>query len=176
MTISRTKKESILKSLIDSFDGAKSVIFAKNNGLTVEETRGLKSGLRENNVSFRVAKKTLFKIAAEKTGIESFDIKLLDGAVGAAISSGDEVMGAKLLGKYAKDNEKLELVAGIVDGKVLTKNEVINLSLLPSKEELYGKMLGSMQAPLSGFVGISNNLIGGFVRCLDQIKDQKDSA
>jgi len=77
---------------------------------------------------------------------------------------------------YVKQNEgAFELVAGIVDGEFLGTKEIVNLSKLPSKEELYAQMLGSMQAPLSNFVGIGNNLISGFVRCLDQVAEQKDA-
>jgi len=175
MAISRSKKEEVLNILIESFGSAKSVIFAKNKGLTVADSSNLRTTLREENVTFVVAKKTLFKKAAETNGVEGFDLSVLDGAVGAAISSEDEVVGAKAIATFAKKNPNLELVAGIVDGEFLGTKEIVSLSKLPSKEELYAQMLGSMQAPLSNFVGIGNNLISGFVRCLDQVAEQKDA-
>ena len=176
MAISRNKKEETLSSLIESFGSAKSVVFAKNSGLSVKDTRTLRGQLREENVSFTVAKKTLFAKAAGEHSVEGFDITLLTGAVGAAVSADDEVTAAKMIATFAKKNDKIELVAGIVDGKFLNQEEIINLSKLPSKEELYAKMLGSMVAPLSGFVGIGNNLIGGLARCIDQVREQKEAA
>jgi len=173
MAISRSKKEEILNSLTDSFKSAKSIVFAKNKGLTVADSKNLRTVLRENDVNFVVAKKTLFKKAAENTGIAGFDISILDGAVGAAISNKDEVIGAKTIATFNKKNPNIELVAGIIEGEFLGKKEIVNISKLPSKEELYAKMLGSMQAPLSNFVGIGNNLISGFVRCLNQISEKK---
>ncbi len=175
MAITRSKKEEVLKALVESFGSAKSVVFAKNKGLTVADSKDLRSVLREENVTFTVAKKTLFKKAAESIGVDGFDISVLEGPVGAAISFEDEVVGAKAIATFAKKNQNIELVAGIVDGEFLGTKEVVDLSKLPSKEELYAKFLGSMQAPLSNFVGIGNNLISGFVRCLDQIADQKSA-
>lgn len=173
MAISRLKKEEILANLVENFGTAKSVVFAKNSGLSVSEIKDLRAQLRAENISFTVSKKTLFKKASDANSYEGFDIDALEGAVGAAVSSEDEVLPAKLIATFAKKNENIELVGGIVDGKFVGKDEIVNLSQLPSKEELYAKMLGSMQAPLSGFVGIGNNLIGGLARCLDQVREQK---
>ena len=176
MAISRLKKEEILASLVESFGSAKSIVFARNKGLSVKASTELRAKFRSENVTFKVAKKTLFKKAAELNNLAEIDLDLLEGAVGVATSSDDEVTPAKIIATFAKKNENLELVAGIIDGKFLGESEIKELSKLPSKEELYAKMLGSMQAPLSGFVGIGNNLIGGLARCLDQIKDQKETA
>lgn len=173
MAISRLKKEEILAELVASFGSAKSIVFARNKGLSVKASTELRGKFREENITFKVAKKTLFKKAASENNLPELDLDLLEGAVGVATSQEDEVTPAKLIATFAKTNENLELVAGIVDGKFLGESEITELSKLPSKEELYGKLLGSMQAPLSGFVGIGNNLIGGLARCLDQIKDQK---
>jgi large subunit ribosomal protein L10 len=176
MAITRLKKEEILKSLVESFGSAKSIVFARNNGLSVKDTKELRSTLRGENITFQVAKKTLFKKAAEANNMTGFELDLLEGAVGVAISSEDEVIPAKMIATFAKKNENVELVAGIVDGKFLGESEIKELSNLPSKEELYAKLLGSMQAPLSGFVGIGNNLISGLVRTLDQVREQKEAA
>ena len=175
MAITRQKKEEILAKLVASFESAKSIVFAKNKGLSVPDTRTLRAALRAENVSFTVAKKTLFKRAAESAKCD-FDMEVLEGAIGVAISSEDEVTPAKVIATFAKKNENLELIAGIIDGKFLGTDEIKSLSALPSKEELYAKMLGSMQAPLSGFVGIGNNLISGLVRTLDQVREQKETA
>ena len=176
MAITRLRKEETLDKLVASFGSAKSVVFAKNSGLSVADTKQLRSTLREENVTFTVAKKTLFQKAAESANCEGFDLSILEGAIGAAVSSEDEVVAAKMIATFAKKNDKLEIIAGIVDGKFLGTKEIAALSSMPSKEELYAQLLGSMQAPISGFVGISSNLITGLVRTLDQVREQKEEA
>lgn len=176
MAITRLRKEETLEKLVASFGSAKSVVFAKNIGLSVADTKSLRSVLREENISFTVAKKTLFQKAAESANCEGFDSSVLEGAIGAAVSSEDEVTAAKMIATFAKKNKKIEIIAGIVDGKFLGTKEIVALSSMPSKDELYAKLLGSMQAPLVGFVGIGHNLISGLVRTLDQVREQKEAA
>jgi large subunit ribosomal protein L10 len=176
MAITREKKEQILQELTDHFSRAKSVVFAKNLGLSVAEVSALRRVLRENGIVFKVSKKTLFRKAAEAQGIKNFSEDVLDGAVGAAFCFDDEIAPAKILAKFLKDTKKIDLVAGILEGKALTGEEVKDLAKLPSKEELISKFMGSLQAPLSGFVGVSSNLLSGFVRALDQVRQQKESA
>ncbi len=176
MAVTKQKKEEVLTSLIESFGRSRSVVFVRNKGLSVKDDRSLRNILRLQSISFKVAKKTLFQKAADENNVENFEKDLLEGAVGAAFCETDEVLAAKLIAEFAKKNEKLELVGGVVDGKFLNQSAVIELSNLPSKKELYAKFMGSLQSPLSGFVGISSNLISGFVRALDQIREQKEVA
>lgn len=176
MAITREKKEQILQELTEHFSRAKSIVFAKNLGLSVSEVSALRSVLRKSGIVFKVSKKTLFRKAAESQGISNFSEDALDGAVGAAISFEDELAPAKILLKFLKETKKIELVAGILEGKALTAEAVHELAKLPSKEELIAKFMGSLQAPISGFVGVSSNLLGGFVRALDQVRQQKESA
>lgn len=158
MAITRSKKEEVLESLVSRFSTARSIVFVKNSGLSVKDTRAMKDTLKKSEVSLSVAKKTLYALAAKQIGITEFDIMLLDGAVAVAISETDEIAPAKLLGQIAKKNDKLELVGAIMDGKLVGKKEVTILSNTPSKEESYAKILGSALAPLSGFVRILDQL------------------
>ncbi|MEI7511016.1 MAG: 50S ribosomal protein L10 [Candidatus Peregrinibacteria bacterium] len=176
MAITKQKKEEVLQSLIESFGRSKSVVFIRNKGLSVQDDRSMRGLLRAQSISFKVAKKTLFQIAADENHVEDFEKDLLEGAVGAAFCETDEVLPAKLIAEFAKKNDKLELIGGVVDGKFLNQAAVIELSKLPSKEELYAKFMGSLLAPLTGFVGVSSNLISGFVRALDQVREQKEAA
>lgn len=176
MAVSKQKKEVILQELVEKFGRSKSVVFAANHGLSVSELQELRNVLREEGVEFKIAKKTLLEKACEESGITGVQKGTLDGPVGAAFSYEDEVAAAKLLAKFAKDHEALSLVAGIMEGKLMQKQEVEELSKLPSKEELLAKLVGSIQAPLAGFIGIGANLTGGLVRVLDQIRQQKESA
>lgn len=165
MAISRSKKVEVLDSLVTRFSSARSIVFVKNLGLSVKDTKAIKSTLKKSEVSLSVAKKTLYAIAAEKIGVPNFDLALLEGAVAVAISETDEIAPAKILGQLAKKNKNLELIAAIVDGKMVGKTEVITLSVTPSKEESYAKIMGSALSPLSGFV-----------RILDKLAEQKNAA
>ncbi len=158
MAISRSKKEEVLSSLVSRFSSARSIVFVKNLGLSVKDTREMKNALRKAEVSLSVAKKTLYALAAQNIGVTDFDITLLDGAVAVAVSETDEIAPAKLLGQMAKKNDRLELVGAIMDGKLVGKKEVTILSNTPSKEESYAKIMGSALAPLSGFVRILDQL------------------
>jgi len=176
MAITRKQKERILADLLEKMKAAKAVFFAKNLGLSVAEAQEMRRKLRSEGNVFKVAKKTLIKKAAHESANVDVPSEALDGAAGAAFSMEDELSALKILANFAKESEKIELTGGIFEGKLMSKDEVIALSKIPSKEELLAKLLGSMQAPLSGFVGVGNQLIGGLARVLDGYREQKESA
>ncbi len=176
MAVSKKQKQDILSTLVDRFGRSKSVVFAANRGLSVSEVTELRRNLHESGVDFQVAKKTLLLKACADSSVEGMEKGLLDGAVGAAFSYEDEIINAKLLAKFAKDHENLVLIAAIMDGKVIGQDEVIALAKLPSKEELLAKFMGSLQSPLSGFVGISNSLLGGLVMALNGLKEKLEES
>lgn len=176
MAITKQQKKQILAELVENMKNSQSVFFAKNIGLSVAEAQDMRTKLRENGNSFRVAKKTLIKKAAnDEMGID-IPAEILEGAAGAAFAMEDELSAIKILAKFAKDSEKIELTGGIFEGKLLSKDEVIALSKIPGREELLAKLLGSMQAPLSGFVGVGNQLIAGLARVVDGYRAQKEAA
>ncbi|MCT4592375.1 MAG: 50S ribosomal protein L10 [Candidatus Gracilibacteria bacterium] len=177
MAISRSKKEQILQLLIDNVKESKSVIFAENKGLTVEEISDFRSKLRESDAKFTVSKKTLIKKALKENAIEEeVPTEAMIGSIGTVFSFSDELSGIKAATKFAKDNEKLVIHGGVFEGKIIDANHVTALSEIPSKEELLAKLLGSMQSPISGFVGVGNSVISSFVRALSEVSKQKESA
>jgi len=176
MAVSRDQKAKILENLKAEMANTKAIFFAKNLGLSVAESQKMRRALREKGSRFRVAKKTLLKkSAADALNIE-IDDAVLDGAVGAAFSLEDELSAVKVLAKFAKETKKIEIVGGIFEGKSLSKADAIALSQIPSKDELLAKLLGSLTSPIAGFAGVGNALLGGFVRTLDGVRAQKESA
>ena len=170
MTITRKKKEEVLVELVKKFKEAQSIVFAQNKGLTVSEVRELKSKLREKNAEMKVAKKTLMKIAAKEAGYEAeIPDEVMVGAVGAVFSNDDAIAGARIVYDYAKKHKALALLGGLLDGRVMTLDEAKTLATLPSKEELLTKLVYVLKSPISGFHGVLNNTIAGFVRALDAI-------
>ena len=170
MPITRKQKEEILAGLVKKFKEAQSIVFAQNKGLTVNQVQELKRKLREKNADMKVAKKTLMKIAAKEAG---YDVEIPDeamvGAIGAVFSNDDVAAGAKIVYDYARKHKALALLGGLLDGKVMTMEEAKALATLPSKEELLAKLVYLLKSPISGFHGVLNGTIAGFVRALNAI-------
>lgn len=171
MAVTRQIKEAALKELVDKFGRSKSVVFANYRGLTVASISELRSQLRKEDAEMKVAKKTLINKAA-KDHVGDLDKSIMEGPVVATFSYDDPLSGIRILFKFAKKNDKLKLLGGIVDGKIVGADVIEQYAKLPGRTELFAKLLGSMNAPLSGFVGIGNGLISGLVRVLNAHKDK----
>lgn len=163
MPKSRTQKNDVLDQLVKAFTSAKSVAFADYQGLKVSQADTLRKKARAAGVTYVVAKKSLFSLAAKKAGFD-FDAKKYPGMLGGAFGSEDEVAPAKVLGDVAKTST-IKLVGGIFEGQVVGADKVIALSKLPSKQELLGSVVGTMYAPVSAFV-----------RALNAIRESKEKA
>ncbi len=154
MPKTRQQKEAEISDLVQEFKGAKSVVFADYQGLTVAKADELRNKARESGVRYLVAKKTLLSKAAKQAGFE-LDTSKLTGMLGAAFGKEDEVAPAKVLGDMTKDTP-IKLVGGIFEGQVVGADKAIALSKLPSKQQLLGQLVGTMYAPVSAFVRALN--------------------
>ena len=172
MAISKSKKNEILHELTQSFKDAKSVMFSKYSGISVSDFSKVRSTLRESNVECRVAKKTLIKLAAKELGVEELPAESLEGPIVVVFSYEDELSGAKLIDKMSKDFKHLELTGGILEGEAFGPAEAKAYASIPSKEELYAKLLGSMRAPISGFHGVLHGTMRQFVGTMQAIADK----
>lgn len=172
MATPRSKKEQWLKELKDDMGLAKSVIFADLHGLTVEESTDLRRKLRAKGVKTKVMKKTLICLAAKSSGYEVKKEDLL-GQIAVGFSFKDEIAGFQELYKLSKKYEKIKLLGGIFEKKVIGNPMVLELSQLPSKEELHAKFIGSLKSPLSGLHAVLSGVMRGFVQVLKQISEKK---
>ncbi len=172
MAISKEKKKEVVAELQDLFANAKSIVFSDYKGIKVKDFGTLRGKLRENEVTFKVAKKTLIKIAAEKAGFKDLPDEVLEGQVGTAFSMGDEVAAAKTLYEFSKDNDSISLLGAIMEGENLSKEETLHLAQIPGREELLSKMVGSLQSPISGFHGALSSLLRNFVGVVGAYKDK----
>jgi large subunit ribosomal protein L10 len=172
MAITRQKKEEILQGLVDKFGRSHSVVFADYRGLDVASISELRRELRKGDAEMKVAKKTLIGLAAKDT-VGELDSSVMEGPVLATFSYEDPLSGIQILYKFSKKNENIKLLGGIVDGKMVGPEVIQKYAKLPSKEELLAKFIGSINSPLSGFVGIGNSLVSGIVRALSAYKDSK---
>lgn len=176
MPKTKEQKRTILKQLNDKIAKAKSIIFTKYSCLTVKENEDLRLRLRQENNEYYVAKKTLFGLALKDKAIAGLDIKKFEGQVAAIFGYSDEVSPAKIVGQFKKDKDKegkIEFIGGILENKYIGMSEVANLATLPSKQELYAKIVGSIKAPVSGLVNALASNMKNLVYALSAIKDKK---
>lgn len=172
MAITKQKKEEILQSLSDLFGNSKSVVFSDYKGINVKDFGILRKKLKEKEVVYKVAKRTLIKLAAEKAGFKEIPDEALEGQIGLAFSQGDEIAAAKTLYEFSKSNKNLTLLGALMEGRTLTKNEILTLAEIPGKEELIAKFIGTLNYPISGFHGALSSLIRNLVGVLSSYKDK----
>lgn len=173
MAITKEKKEEVVAGLVSKLKEAKSVVFTDYRGLSVEELNEVRNELRKEGIEYKVIKNTLFTIAIKDAGLD-IDLEATKGhPIAAAFGYQDEVAPAKVVNTYASKNEKLEIVGGILEGKEISPIMVKSLAKLPSREELYGKLVGTLAAPMSGMVNVLQGNIRGLVNVLSAIKDSK---
>ena len=170
--MTREGKEKLVKEVIETIEQSKSIVFVDFRGLGVTDTQAVKKTLREAGVKYKVLKKKLFDLAAKEAGIDA-KTKDLEGQLAVAFSLEDEVAAAKILNDFGKDREAVSLMGGVLEGKQLSQEEIIALAKMPSKQELLAKVVGSMNAPVSGFVQVLSGNMRGLVVALKAIADQK---
>jgi len=148
-------------------------ILTDYRGLSVAELTELRKKLRDADAEYRVVKNTLFKLAAGDSMPIAEMGEFLTGPTAIGFAKSDPVAVAKILLDYARDHKALSVKAGVMDGRVLSAAQVDALSKTPPREVLLSQMLGSLQAPISGFVGTLSGIISNFVFTLQAIADKQ---
>lgn len=164
-------KIDAVKKLKDRFGESKDFIFTDYRGLSVEKITDLRTKLRDRQAEYRVVKNRFAKIAFGEMDYNMIDDYLV-GPTAIALSKDDAGPVAKALFDFAKE-ASLEIKGGIIDGKVFTADDVEAFSKLPTKDELYALLMGTMNAPLQHFVGALNAIPSKLVRTLQAVADQK---
>ena len=143
--MNREEKAELIKKLNSTFNNAGVVVVTHQSGLTVEESTDLRVKMREVGARYQVAKNRIVKLALKDTKYEDI-IDLFSGPTAIAISK-DPVSAPKTIFKFAKENDKLSIIGGGLDGKTLSVDEVQQLASLPSLDELRGKLVGLIKSP-----------------------------
>ena len=167
-------KEAAVSEIQEKMQQAQSVVFVDYRGLTVEEVTNLRCKMRNAGVEYKVIKNTMIQRAADKEGIEGLN-SILEGPTAVAFGMKDPVSPAKILVDFAKDTKKTEIKGGVLDGKTIDVDGVKYLASLPSKEELLAKMMGSLNAPVTGLVMALSGVMRNLVCALNAIKEQKEA-
>lgn len=168
--LTKEQKQQTIEELADKIKRQKVLVFTDFRGLKVEELQNLRAKLREENVEYRVAKKTLIKLALKKAKKE-VDISKFDAPMALALGYEDPVMPAKIIDKFAKGHKNLGILGGLMGDKFLTVEEVQELASIPSKEELLAKLVGSLKSPISGFVNVLRGSIRNLLLIFKQITE-----
>ena len=155
MAVSRAKKIEQVNKLGQELKKVSSLIIATYSKLTVAQDYELRKTLRSSGAKYRVVKNTLAKRAAKGTKAEDL-LKGVSGVTSIAYTEGDPVALAKAISKYAKDNPEFSFKAGVVEGRVISINEIQALATMPSKEEIYSKLLFLINAPAQRLVTVIN--------------------
>ena len=158
------QKEEIVETLAEELKDTKIILLTDYRGITVEDVTKLRSELRSNNAEYRVIKNNIIKRALEANGESGLD-DLLEGPTAVITSKEDYLAPAKAIYNWTKDHDFYKIKGGIVEGKVMTAEEIITLAKLPSRQELLAKLAGA--------------LLGNITKlavALDAVKSQKENA
>ncbi|MGO9648591.1 MAG: 50S ribosomal protein L10 [Terriglobales bacterium] len=172
MAVTRAKKTEQVEKLEKELKNVSSLIVTTYNKLTVAQDYELRKVLRSSGARYAVVKNTLAERAAKGTKAEEV-LKNLAGVTSIAYTAGDPVALAKALSKYAKDNPEFTFKAGVVEGRVVSINEIKALAIMPSKEELYAKLLFLINAPAQRLVTAMNAVGRNLAVVVDQGVQQK---
>lgn len=168
MAISRQTKEAQVEDLAAKLASAKLTVMAKYTGLSVKDLQSLRRAAREANVDIKVVKNRLVRIAlAGNPALKAVDTSGLTGQLLYAIGD-DELAPAQLLSKFAKEHEALQMIGAIdATGALLAEADVKALASLPTKDQLRGMLVGTLAAPLSGFVNVMAGNVRGVLNVMN---------
>ena len=173
--MNRDEKVTIVSDLSESFNRAKFAVVADYCGLKVSEFQKIRIELRNCNSEIRVAKNTLLKRAVTDTGNAALSDDF-SGTTAVIMAYSDPVEPAKVVTKFANDNEKFKIRSATLDGEKIGLDKIIALSKLPSKEVLLGQLLSTWKSIPTGLVQVLSGVPRTFVYALQAIKDQKEAA
>ncbi|MBI3337353.1 MAG: 50S ribosomal protein L10 [Candidatus Staskawiczbacteria bacterium] len=171
MALTKEKKQKALNDLKENISKQKSIIFVDFSKVNSEDLFSLRKKLKEAGCALKIGKKTLIRIAFGQSNI-SFWNKIknsIPGQLALVFGISDELSPARISNQFSKTNENFKILGGIFENKFIEKEKVLVLANLPSREELLGKVVGSITAPLSGFVNVLQANIKGLTVVLSKI-------
>lgn len=170
----RMCKEKMVDELSDLFESHPNFILTSHMGSSVSQLEQLRKKLRPVKSRYVAVKNSILKVVLDKQKFENMK-PLVDSGMGVSFSGDDIVATAKILVDISKANDKFKIKGAVVDGKIMTIEEIKMLASLPSREVLLSKVVGGMKSPINGFVNTLGGILRKFVYAVDAIKNKKQS-
>ncbi len=174
MALSQEKKEAIVDDLVENLSNTKITVLAQYTGMTVQEAQELRKQANENGTKLLIVKNRLVKVAMSKVeALKDVDTSILEGQLMYAFNVQDEVAPAQTLANFAKTHPVIDLKGAFdSNGETMDEAQVKQLASLPSKQQLRGQLVGTIAAPLSGFVNVLSGNMRGLVNVLNAREQQ----
>lgn len=171
--LKRSQKEDIVEKLRQKFDSSNLIVISENKGLDVSAITELRKKVREVDAEFKVVKNTLLRLAA-KGNDANVVVDFFKGPSAVMTGKGDPIAPAKALIEFAKNFKKLNVKAGVLDGKLLSADDIKKLASMPSKEVLLSQLLSVFNAVPTSFVRVLSGVQVNLLNVLNSIKDKKE--
>ena len=172
--MNREQKASAIAEIAANIDESRAIFAVDYRGISVPQIAELRSKLREAEATFKVVKNSLTERAADQVGAETLKA-FLTGPTALTFVRGDAASAAKAIADYARLTQLLPFKGGLMDGSPLDVDQLRALSRLPSREVLYGQLVGIVASPVSGLVRTLNALLSGLAVALGQVREKKES-
>jgi large subunit ribosomal protein L10 len=173
--MNREQKAAVIDEIAADITDSHAIFAVDYRGITVAQVSELRTKLREADATLRVVKNSLTERAADKAGTDLLS-GLLNGPTALTFVRGDGALAAKSIADFARTTQLLAFKGGMMDGVALSSAEITSISRLPSRDVLYGQLVGLIASPLSGLVRTLNALIGGLAIQLGGVLEQKQAA
>ena len=168
----REQKAAVIEEVAQQINESEAIYAVDYRGASVPQAAELRARLREADATFRVIKNTLAERAADQVGAEGLKV-YLEGPTAMTFVRGDAALAAKALSDFRRSSGLLTFKGGWMNGSALSPEQVDDIARLPSRDVLYGRLVGMVASPLTGLATSLNGLIGGLARQLSQIAEQK---
>ncbi len=172
---SRKQKEKKVLEIKNDLESSQVIILTDYRGLSVAKMNQLRRILEADGIRYKVVKNTLTKLAAHQAGLDGLD-SYMEGPVAIAYGHDDPVTPVKLLVKFAKEHDELEIKGGVLEKQVMDEAQIRRLADLPPKEVLLARVAGAFQAPLAAMAIVLQGNLRNLVYVLNAVKEQKESA
>jgi large subunit ribosomal protein L10 len=174
--VNRDQKATAVAEIAEQIQGSEAVFAVDYRGITVAQVADLRGKLRETDATFRVVKNTLTERAADKADAEALK-SLLEGPTALTFVRGDAASAAKVIADFQRSTggELLPFKGGLMDGEALDAAQVTAISKLPTRQVLYGQLVGMIASPITGLARSLNGLVGGLAIALGGVLEKKES-
>jgi large subunit ribosomal protein L10 len=172
--VNRDQKAAAIAEIAADIESSQAVFAVDYRGISVHQAAELRAKLRDADATFRVVKNSLTERAADQTGTAELK-PLLQGPTALTFVRGDTALAAKAIADYARVTQLLPFKGGLMDGAALDPDQLRAISRLPSREVLYGQLVGVVASPITGLVRTLGALVGGLAVALGQVREKKES-